>query len=670
MMSVEAAAVPRKTRTKVVPQPTQRPKLSLPPFKKLLFMIHGWLGLSFGLPLFVICLSGSFAVVSHEIDWLLHPAMRAPVHPGPINWGAIAQNVRERHPNDRIMWLMAPEGPGFAAQSWIQTPLGTHRVFADPATGEITGETVWFNSQRFFRDFHRRFFWYSAWGITLVCSFSFVLLFSASTGLLFYSRWWAKLFTLRFSKGTRVFWSDMHRLIGVWTLLFAAIISVTGLWYLFERPLMRWINGRSMSAAASSAIATAAAQKPAANTEPGNSESGGETKGARSTQIRRLEKPILGGASVALGKPIESGEGRGGRLAALGPVVPLLPITEYVRIAQEAYPTLNIRSLYFPERVGDPVQVQGDDAAWLVTHSANMVRIDPYSGKVVSVRKGNELSPGIRWSLTVDPLHFGNFGGLASKLVWFAFGLVLSGLMPTGLYLWLKRAEQTATGVVKRLAGESSADIAQEVRQANRRRTGLGLIITTIVLGWAAVTTYQALAKEASKTIRATTPTQAIGPWNVSAFREGSESEAASGGTFGLRFSHDHDHPNFRQASLAFMEHIPEEAQWHLARGGLDERKAKLPLPLTLTGQESLWIAIETWDGTTHRARFRLDAFQENADSRPMARKALGGLPVIVFFATFIAVVLAITAPWYWIVWFHRHRPIGGPGSRSFMEAK
>ena len=72
-MSVETAAPPRETRAKVVSQPTRRPKLSLPPLKKLLFMIHGWLGLSLGLPLFVICLSGSFAVVSHEIDWLARP---------------------------------------------------------------------------------------------------------------------------------------------------------------------------------------------------------------------------------------------------------------------------------------------------------------------------------------------------------------------------------------------------------------------------------------------------------------------------------------------------------------------------------------------------------------------------------------------------------------------
>jgi hypothetical protein len=40
----------------VVEPPPARPKVFLPPLKKLLFMIHGWLGLSLGLPLFVICL--------------------------------------------------------------------------------------------------------------------------------------------------------------------------------------------------------------------------------------------------------------------------------------------------------------------------------------------------------------------------------------------------------------------------------------------------------------------------------------------------------------------------------------------------------------------------------------------------------------------------------------
>jgi uncharacterized iron-regulated membrane protein len=37
-----------------------------------------------------------------------------------------------------------------------------------------------------------------------------------------------------------------------------------------------------------------------------------------------------------------------------------------------------------------------------------------------------------RFGAAVDPLHFGDFGGLVSKLVWFIFGLALTGLAITG----------------------------------------------------------------------------------------------------------------------------------------------------------------------------------------------------------------------------------------------
>ena len=48
-----------------------------------------------------------------------------------------------------------------------------------------------------------------------------------------------------------------------------------------------------------------------------------------------------------------------------------------------------------------------------------------------------------------DPLHFGYFGGLATKLVWFVFGVGLSGLSISGVLLTWRRLKTTAVSNVQ-----------------------------------------------------------------------------------------------------------------------------------------------------------------------------------------------------------------------------
>ncbi|HEX7010645.1 MAG TPA: PepSY-associated TM helix domain-containing protein [Phycisphaeraceae bacterium] len=209
--------------------------------EKRLFQLHGWLGLNFGLLLFLICFAGTCAVFSHDIDWLIEPALRVEPPAGaerrPPAWDELYRSVAEAHPHASISYLAAPPDEHTAARAMIYYNARDLRwVFIDPYTYEVRGQSTMLNVASFFRIFHKQFYILSSdyWphGRVFVCVFSFVLLFSAATGLLFYKKWWRSLWRLRFTHGRRVFWSDLHRMAGMWSLLFAVMFSVTGLWYL------------------------------------------------------------------------------------------------------------------------------------------------------------------------------------------------------------------------------------------------------------------------------------------------------------------------------------------------------------------------------------------------------------------------------------------------------
>jgi uncharacterized iron-regulated membrane protein len=114
-------------------------------------------------------------------------------------------------------------------------------------------------------------------------------------------------------------------------------------------------------------------------------------------------------------------------------------IDAWVRTAQAAMPGLRITSVSLPWGDGEPVTVQGEWQAWLVRERTNAAFIDPVSGKLLGLRVAHRMPLTERWVHTADPLHFGNFAGLTGKLLWFAFGLMLTGLAVSGAIIHGKR---------------------------------------------------------------------------------------------------------------------------------------------------------------------------------------------------------------------------------------
>jgi uncharacterized iron-regulated membrane protein len=348
--------------------------------RRALFDWHSWLGLTAGLLLFVVCWSGTAAVFSREMDWAADARIRAAaVDDAAIPWQAIHANVAEAVPGWSISQINAPSAAGFAVEAWVTDPeevMG--RVYADPATGEVVGVTPYFNIQRFFRSLHMSLF-IDGWkiggipfGYLVVGLLALILLVQLTTGLIFYRRFWRGLFKLETRKGAKVFWSDMHKLTGVWSLWFLLLIGVTGVWYLVE-----W-------------------KVPSRPPEP--------------------EPPAVMAAGT-----------------------PTLPIGALLSRARAAYPELTVREVAVYDLDKGAASFHGQDGSLLVRDRAARIWLDSRTGAVLGVRKPSQMAPLHRWIDTADPLHFGNFGGLLTKIIWLVLGLALSAMCLTGAYLQARR---------------------------------------------------------------------------------------------------------------------------------------------------------------------------------------------------------------------------------------
>ncbi len=218
----------------------------------------------------------------------------------------------------------------------------------------------------------------------LVTLTGFFLLTSVLSGLLFYRGWLKNLFTLRWKSRRVVRWSDLHKLSGLWSLLFSLLIAGTGVFYFVE--LMFQAAGRG-------------------------------------DVLKAPEPPAL----------------RSESLADFAPIADLPPAEVFLARAREAFPELEVRGMRLPEGASGFVKLYGQAGNPLTRDRANQVWLHPFTAEVLHVQRSADLGAAAWMSDAADPLHFGYFGGLTTRFIWWAFGLLLSFGILTGAYLWYLR---------------------------------------------------------------------------------------------------------------------------------------------------------------------------------------------------------------------------------------
>jgi len=473
---------------------------------KTLFRIHGWLGLNLGLILFVICLSGTFATLSNETDWLIDSGMRVEEKDAPVQWQKMVETLKKEFPDGQNLGIYLGSYTGnsdvFATTAYMSMPNGqTRKIYLNPYTGELQADRSFFNVQRFFRSFHRRFFDGNR-GIIIVTLTSFFLLFSVLTGFLFYKGWLKNLFTLRLQKNQIVRWSDIHKLTGIWSLLFALLIALTGVFYFIE---IIYISNDNYD--------------------------------------QLLPEPP---------PPIENSH-----LTSFGTSAPLLPADIYIENAQKAFPELEIRSLRMPNSAYEYVYVDGQAGNPITRNRANKVFLHPFTGEVAHIQYSSNLKVAEFITDAVDPLHFGYFLGLPTKILWFLFGLMLSLAILSGVYMWYIRTLKKISAKRKKVEQQRSEVEVKDKQPVMSHIFGDIPLMRGAVVSVAITLFYFFVVTD--KTINGIgsydptgIPEWALvkefdeGPWKISLFCEGN-CEPDSGTTFILKF-HDRDMPVYEKA--------------------------------------------------------------------------------------------------------------------------
>ncbi|WP_095055517.1 PepSY domain-containing protein [Pseudomonas sp. Irchel s3b2] len=370
---------------------------------KLWFLVHSWLALPIWFFVLIVCVTGTLAVVSQEIVWLANPQMRASAPSDDaslLSYDQIIAAIKKAEPQTLVERISRPDESHFALDVEVSYPDGRSvTVYVNPYSGVIQGTAPQFNFKAFTRALHG---WWLvpftngySWGWYLVSFLGLPMLASLVTGLVVYKRFWKGFLrpTLRFRHGARIFWGDFHRLSGIWSIWFIAVISITSVWFLIKAAL--YDNQISISTA------------PVA--------------------------PVVARESVPL--------------TVDGAPAPMISLERAIHEAKERIPGLEDSSVSLPANAYSHLSVSGRSWYPLIFQSAE---VNPYTGDIAATRLLSDRSGLELVTESMRPLHTGDFGGIWIKLIWFFFGLILSMMVLSGLLIWTKRTALATANALKR----------------------------------------------------------------------------------------------------------------------------------------------------------------------------------------------------------------------------
>ncbi|OCR26982.1 flavodoxin [Pseudomonas syringae] len=366
--------------------------------KKVLFQVHWFFGITAGLVLALMGITGAIYSFEDEIlEWTSPDALYVEQRGEQLPPVELVRKLEST--TGLIVAILRVETVGNKAAQVYFTPApgerrGPMRNF-DPYTGDLKPDATGAGFFDFVLKLHR-FLALGEYGKQVTAACTLILVFFCLSGL--YLRWprkalnWRVWLTLDWAKKGRSFNWDLHSVFGTWCLVFYLLFAITGLTWSYD-----WVKD-------------------------------GMTR-------------LLGDAPA--GEQRKGGGGGGGRPGGKGAPQGPLPTVDYVAVWN------SIKTAAGPDLAGYNIRlpnVAGQQATifYLLKDSPhpralNTITLDPANGKVSEVSRYAEKSLGGQLLISNYALHVGSYFGIVGRIIMTAAALMMPLFFITGWLLYLDR---------------------------------------------------------------------------------------------------------------------------------------------------------------------------------------------------------------------------------------
>ncbi len=368
-------------------------------FRRALFQVHLWAGIAIGLYVIAISVSGSILVFQQDVlDDTQHAIGTAsPV----LSFGQAVALAQHAHPEGKLLYIDNRNRNPNVVSVLLTSPQGTQVVNVDRSFGRLVDDSV---RQRrhsvfsFLEGLHNELL--SGSGGERVNAVGGGLLFMMSlTGIVLWwpgRRNWKRALTVLWrARWPRVNF-DLHVAFGFWTLLFIAIWGLTGLYFGFPFRFRRAV--------------------------------------AMFTPIVEMPRP-----------------------SQWKPGHPILPVDQFIERAQATFPGTELVFLTYgvQEENGSIVVLLSRNRRVPLEVARDIVYFHPSTLEILGTEDSSRWSWGDKLMMWAYTVHFGDFGGLPTKLIWAVVGFIPVGLTVTGYLMWWNRVLKKKWHGLRQESGES-----------------------------------------------------------------------------------------------------------------------------------------------------------------------------------------------------------------------